>query len=346
MERRRRPGSWPPVSPSGLARRSASASNSGRIGFADVVVHPGREARLALLEHGVCGHGDDAGPRLGRPTLTDPPGCVEPVELGHLHVHQDDVVGLPLERLQRLETVRRHVGAVAEPLENPQRHHLVHGVVLGQQDPQGRRRGLAVRRGRSDLWLMPALGEHGRQCVVELRGLQRLRQLRGEVPGLRTHFPSATDGRDENEWQLTLVASAADLPCQCEPVHLRQHEVEHGNVEVLALVDQRKRVQGPLHRHRRPSPTIASAGPRSHDSSRCRRRPARACRATATAPRVARSVPALPPPGRSATRERSIHCPPRSQPTSSRPSARRDATRSRVRAPCHRSGASSRRRPG
>ena len=89
----------------------------------DVVVHPGREARLALLEHGVCGHGDDAGSRLGRPTLADPPGCVEPVELGHLHVHQDDVVGAdarepPMSRA-RSPPRRRGSRAVREPAAPP-----------------------------------------------------------------------------------------------------------------------------------------------------------------------------------------------------------------------------------
>ena len=46
------------------------------------------------------------GRRVGRPPLADPARGVETVELRHLHVHQHDVVGLPLERVDRLETVR------------------------------------------------------------------------------------------------------------------------------------------------------------------------------------------------------------------------------------------------
>jgi len=84
-----------------------------------VVVHPGRKARLAILRKRVRGHRDDVRPALGRPALDNPARRVEAVELGHLDVHQHDVVRLQLERLDRLEPVRRHVGAVAEALEQP-----------------------------------------------------------------------------------------------------------------------------------------------------------------------------------------------------------------------------------
>ena len=79
------------------------------------------------------------------PALADAARGVEAVHLGHLDVHQHDVVGLPLERLERLEAVRRDVGAVAQLVEHPERDLLVHGVVLGQEDPQRRRLGHARR---------------------------------------------------------------------------------------------------------------------------------------------------------------------------------------------------------
>ena len=108
-----------PHAPSGRgrARFSAAASSSRADRLRHVVVHPRREARFAILLHRVRRHRDDAGPRLRRPALADPARGVETVQLGHLHVHQHDVVGLSLERLQRLEPVRRDVGAVAELLE-------------------------------------------------------------------------------------------------------------------------------------------------------------------------------------------------------------------------------------
>ena len=66
----------------------------------------------------------------------DPPRGFEPVHLRHLHVHQHDVVGLPLDRLDGLDAVRREVGAVAHLLQDAQRELLVDDVVLGQQDAQ------------------------------------------------------------------------------------------------------------------------------------------------------------------------------------------------------------------
>ena len=81
-----------------------------------------------------------------RPARPDPAGRLEAVELGHLDVHQDQVVASPLERGDRLEAVAGDVGRVAHLLEQPERELLVHRVVLGEQDPQ--RMALAERRRR------------------------------------------------------------------------------------------------------------------------------------------------------------------------------------------------------
>ena len=99
-----------------------------------VVVHPGREARFAILRPHVRGHGDDAGADPRRPALADPTGGVETVQLGHLDVHQDDVVGLPLECVQGLQAIPRHVRSIPEPIEESECDLLVHGVVLGEED--------------------------------------------------------------------------------------------------------------------------------------------------------------------------------------------------------------------
>ena len=154
----------------------------GTDGLGDVVVHSGREARFAILGQRVRRHGDDAGPLLRRPALADPARGVETVELGHLHVHQHHVVRPAFERLQSLETIPRHVGAIAELVEQPERHLLVHGVVLGQEDPQRRRRELLVSlRGLGGLHL-GVRSERFQQRVVELRRLHRLRELHRERP--------------------------------------------------------------------------------------------------------------------------------------------------------------------
>ena len=101
---------------------------------------PGVEARFPVALHGVGGHGDDpdrqyaafgwdrAGPDL--------PGCFEAVHLGHLDVHEDEVVRELLDGLDGLDAVRGDVGAVAHRLEDEERDLLVDRVVLGQQDAQ------------------------------------------------------------------------------------------------------------------------------------------------------------------------------------------------------------------
>ena len=104
--------------------------------LADVVVHAGGEAQLAVTGHRVGRHGGD--PRTGRrrPAGTDPTRRLEPVELGHLDVHQHQVVRARLERRDRLQPVAGHVRAIAQLLEQAERELLVHRVVLGKQDAQ------------------------------------------------------------------------------------------------------------------------------------------------------------------------------------------------------------------
>jgi hypothetical protein len=71
------------------------------------------------------------GPLSPRRLGGDPPGRLQPVHLGHLHVHEDHVVVLAAERGEHLEAVRRQVRPVAQALQEEQRDLLVHGVVLG-----------------------------------------------------------------------------------------------------------------------------------------------------------------------------------------------------------------------
>ena len=73
------------------AASSAAASSGGPNGLGDVIVHPGRQACLAVPGHRVRRHRDDP-ERPVRPLRADPPGRAEPVELGHLDIHEDDVV--------------------------------------------------------------------------------------------------------------------------------------------------------------------------------------------------------------------------------------------------------------
>ena len=80
------------------------------------------------------------------PSGADAPRRLEPVHLRHLHVHQHEVVRLPLQVVEDLEAVARDGGGVAHPLEQPRRELHVHGVVLGEQDPERVRLGQARHR--------------------------------------------------------------------------------------------------------------------------------------------------------------------------------------------------------
>ena len=109
----------------------------------------------------------------GSPARADPARRLEAVHLGHLHVHQHHVVGLALHRLDRLDAVRREVGAIAHLLQQAQRELLVHHVVLGQQDAQRVARRHAA--GRAAAW--PRVGRPGRRVVRE-QADQRVEQVR------------------------------------------------------------------------------------------------------------------------------------------------------------------------
>ena len=152
----------PPPPPRRAPRRPGRA-RGGRGGSAEsldqridpdrldhVVVHAGGQARLAVALHRVGGHRDDARALAVRPSRRDAPRRLEAVHLGHLHVHQHHVVGLARDRLDRLDAVRRQVGAVAHLLQQAQRQLLVHDVVFGEQDAQRMARGRAWRR--SSAW--------------------------------------------------------------------------------------------------------------------------------------------------------------------------------------------------
>ena len=142
------------------------------------------------------------------PARPDPARRLEAVELGHLDVHEDQVVvaGAPGPRWPRAR--RRDVGRVAHPFEEAEGELPVHRVVLGDEDPKPR-----VER---DLRLAPAPGRRplARRAssparsrgdrVVEGGGLDRLGQERrrrrrpGRPAGRPTTGRSRAGGRRPN----------------------------------------------------------------------------------------------------------------------------------------------------
>ena len=133
-------------------RRRAQRLGSDRL--RDVVVHAGREARLAVAFHRVRGHRHDPRSGVARPARRGSGGSPP--------ARRARASGRPSGRRRRrvrsmrgdrLQAVAGDVGAIAHPLEQPERELLVHRVVLGQQDAQRMARAeLAVDAGagRSD----------------------------------------------------------------------------------------------------------------------------------------------------------------------------------------------------
>ena len=98
--------------------------------FAEVVVHAGIEAVLAVARHGVGRHGDDVW-AFGGVARTDLPGRFQAVHLRHLHVHQDDIIGGGGEGLEGFVAVGDNVGGVTETFEHVKHDFLVNKIVFG-----------------------------------------------------------------------------------------------------------------------------------------------------------------------------------------------------------------------
>ena len=124
----------------GLFDGLEQVAGADRLG--DVAVHPGLEALLAVALHGVGGQGDDGQMQAGRLFLeADRLRRLEAAQFGHLHVHEDEVERLPLQRLERLEAVVRDADGVARLFEDAHREPLVDEGVLREEDSQGRQLG-------------------------------------------------------------------------------------------------------------------------------------------------------------------------------------------------------------
>ncbi len=79
-------------------------------GFAQEIVHPGRQTFIAILFHDVGGHGDDGD--VSSAVFLSPDFCRAGVtiHLRHLAIHQHQVIGNPPEGLQRFDAVGHRIG--------------------------------------------------------------------------------------------------------------------------------------------------------------------------------------------------------------------------------------------
>ena len=68
--------------------------------------------------------------------LADLARRLEAVHFRHLHVHQNHVVLLPLQRLEHFHAVLHHIGPIAHLAEDARGDLLVDDVVLRQKNAQ------------------------------------------------------------------------------------------------------------------------------------------------------------------------------------------------------------------
>ncbi len=99
---------------------------------------PAAEALFPVALHCPRSHGDDGDPDAALPRLAAPdtPCGLEAVHLGHLAVHQHEVVGDAPEGSERLVPVPGDVGPAAQLLEDLDGDELVDGIVLHDEYPR------------------------------------------------------------------------------------------------------------------------------------------------------------------------------------------------------------------
>ena len=130
----------------------------------------------------------------------------------------------------------------------------------------------SVAARRPSVLAAPAGAARCSERVVELRRLERLRELGGEhARSTRACGSRPSEVRSTSGSSCSLRRRRIS-PRQREPVHLRHHHVEHGDVEPLARLDQRERLGGQLDRDRLHAPRPRVPGDDLAGSSRCRRR--------------------------------------------------------------------------
>jgi len=124
-------------------------------------------------------------------------GGLPSIQFGHAHIHEDDVEPGPFARLKGSQTVFGHGDLAIHGLQDQLDRAAVDGVVIDDQNPQGRlgeflfgrrlddrlRRGVVIRRGRR---LARRFGRDRSRQGADDRGagLWRQRPLTG-LPALR-----------------------------------------------------------------------------------------------------------------------------------------------------------------
>jgi len=114
-------------------------------GLSDKAVHADGGAQIAIALEGIGGEGDDARGAGGILAAADFAGGFVAVHLGHLDVHQDEIVGLGVASSDGLVAVAGDIRAVTKALKEADGDLLVDGVVFDEEDGEG-----DFRRERAD----------------------------------------------------------------------------------------------------------------------------------------------------------------------------------------------------
>ena len=153
-------------------------------------------------------------------------GGLEPVHLGHLAVHEDEIVRDALEGQDGLLAVRDDVGSIAALVPQPLSKPLIDSVVPDHQDPASDHR----RRRSARLPALPAgavrdghrRGQDLRQALQERAGPDGLREIDAD-PGLparlapRRAAPTTSAGSGERPFRSAPSGSRAPGPSRPSP---------------------------------------------------------------------------------------------------------------------------------
>ena len=162
------------------------------------------------------------------------PGRLQPIHLGHLHVHQDRGVPPAGSQLHRLDPIRGNLDFQSQCPQHLLGDKLIGFVVFGQQHPLTRKQ-------------RPRLG--GRICPSTAGQLQRLgdrseQGRRGDGLGQKdihscrdrlALLVPACVGAGQEEGDPPGRRVRANPPGRFDPVHSRQHPVEHHQAEWIGV---------------------------------------------------------------------------------------------------------------
>lgn len=216
-------------------------------GLGDVVVHAGLEANVAVPLHGVGGHRDD--PDAGALRAQAAGGFVA-VHLGHLAVHEDDVVGLAFEGFEDLKAVGGAVRLNADFQKLADGDFLIHGIVFGEKDSRACEFGNGFGS-KASIWIgVCRVGEtrvgrnwhfgrcerrevkDSRKAVLEMGGTNRFGEMRLDAG--RFEFIAVdpvAHGSQEDHANVGNAGVGADSLSELEAVHAGHLHVEGDDVE-------------------------------------------------------------------------------------------------------------------